>query len=319
MSTKTQLNPFAATAATELPDDVKTRFQRGADGHTLADEKVIHVPIDEIAPDPQNVRPQDDPSMSAEALDSLALSIETAGQRVPIIVGPRNGQGKYQLIAGHRRFAAARRSKTIRTLKAILLRELPEGGERGILTIQLLENAHRPDVNPVSDAEAVKRLTDLCGDDRKKVQDILGLDRVSLHYKLQVAGAPIEIKDFARRTNVRDLQAICELVKLWNEDADKAKDLIGAKGEGSEAQGLRREVKEVRAAMRDAPKSEKETTKTTDASASTGTRGRAPAVTKIELDRSKQNPILYIEAKGHLHRFALRDEDIDTLLNTLKA
>jgi|GEM_PF-4242195 len=316
---KTAVSAFAATATTELAEDVKARFQRGPDGHTLADEKVIQVPIDEIAPDPQNVRPQDDPSMSPEVLDGLALSIETAGQRVPVIVGPRNGQGKYQLIAGHRRFAAAQRSKTIRTLKAILLPKLPEGGERGVLTIQLLENAHRPDVNPVSDAEAVKRLNDLYENDRKKVQDILGLDRVTLHYKLQVADASTEIKDFARRTNVRDLQAICELVKLWNEDTDKAKELIGVKLEGGDAQGLRREVKEVRAAMREAPKPDKEQTKSADASTSSGTRGRAPAVTKIELDRTKQNPILYIEAKGHMHRFALSDDDLSTLLNALQA
>lgn len=88
------------------------------------------------------------------ALDELAASIAQRGVIQPVIVRPL-GQGRYQLVAGERRWRAAQRAH-LHEMPA-LIREL---GEREVMALALIENLQREDLNPIEEAGAYQRLAE---------------------------------------------------------------------------------------------------------------------------------------------------------------
>lgn len=87
------------------------------------------------------------------ALDELAASIATRGVIQPVIVRPL-GNGRYQLVAGERRWRAAQRAR-LHEIPA-LVRELDD---RDAMALALIENIQREDLNPVEEARAYHRLS----------------------------------------------------------------------------------------------------------------------------------------------------------------
>ena len=93
-------------------------------------------------------------NFDAAALDELAASIATRGVIQPIIVTPL-GNGKYQLVAGERRWRAAQKAR-LHEIPAVV-RELDE---REVMALALIENIQREDLNPVEEARAYHRLSE---------------------------------------------------------------------------------------------------------------------------------------------------------------
>lgn len=89
------------------------------------------------------------------ALDELAASISARGVIQPVIVRPL-GDGRYQLVAGERRWRAAQKAQ-LHEIPA-LIREL---GDRDVMALALIENIQRADLNPVEEARAYQRLARL--------------------------------------------------------------------------------------------------------------------------------------------------------------
>ena len=88
------------------------------------------------------------------ALDELAASISQRGVIQPVIV--RNlGKGRYQLVAGERRWRAAQRAQ-LHEIPA-LIRDL---GDREVMALALIENLQREDLNPIEEARAYQRLAE---------------------------------------------------------------------------------------------------------------------------------------------------------------
>lgn len=112
------------------------------------DERVQKLPIDKIVPRTEQPRQ----SFDETALEELAESIRTHGVLLPLVVTAA-GDGTYQIIAGERRWRAARMAK-LQTLPAIVrtLKEL----ER--LEIALIENVQRVDLAPLEQAVSIERL-----------------------------------------------------------------------------------------------------------------------------------------------------------------
>lgn len=88
------------------------------------------------------------------ALGELADSIRARGVIQPIIVRPLPG-GRYQLVAGERRWRAAQRAQLHRI--PALVRELDD---REVMALALIENLQREDLNPIEEARAYRRLAD---------------------------------------------------------------------------------------------------------------------------------------------------------------
>ena len=109
------------------------------------------LPVAAITPHPDQPRRYFDEA----ALEELAASIATRGVIQPVIVRPL-GDGRYQLVAGERRWRAAQKAQ-LHEIPA-LIREL---GERDVMALALIENIQREDLNPVEEARAYQRLADL--------------------------------------------------------------------------------------------------------------------------------------------------------------
>ena len=106
------------------------------------------LPVAAIEPHPEQPRRHFD----EEALDELSASIAKRGVIQPVIVRPL-GEGRYQLVAGERRWRAAQKAQ-LHEIPA-LIRELEE---QDVMAIALIENIQREDLNPVEEARAYRRL-----------------------------------------------------------------------------------------------------------------------------------------------------------------
>ena len=91
------------------------------------------------------------------ALDELAASIAARGVIQPIIVRPQ-ADGRYQLVAGERRWRAAQRAQLHEI--PVLIRDLDN---REVMALALIENLQREDLNPIEEARAYQRLAELEG------------------------------------------------------------------------------------------------------------------------------------------------------------
>ena len=111
------------------------------------------LPIGQISPHPDQPRRVFDES----ALDELAASIAQRGVIQPIIVRPVEN-GRYQLVAGERRWRAAQKAR-LHEIPA-LVRNLTE---REVMALALIENLQREDLNPIEEARAYQRLAELEG------------------------------------------------------------------------------------------------------------------------------------------------------------
>lgn len=109
--------------------------------------------ISDITPDANQPRRH----FEEEALEELAASIAQRGVIQPIIVRPLDN-GRYQLVAGERRWRAAQKAQ-LHEIPA-LVREL---SDREVMALALIENLQREDLNPIEEARAYNRLADLEG------------------------------------------------------------------------------------------------------------------------------------------------------------
>lgn len=108
------------------------------------------LPIAQITPDPAQPRRHFDEA----ALEELAASIAQRGVIQPIIVR-RMDNGRYQLVAGERRWRAAQKAR-IHEVPA-LIRDL---SDRDVMALALIENLQREDLNPIEEARAYSRLAE---------------------------------------------------------------------------------------------------------------------------------------------------------------
>ena len=137
--------PLAPTGSTPA-NEQGGAFPRGrrSDGLAL-------IAVADIEPHPDQPRRFFD----EEALSELAASIASRGVIQPVIVRPF-GEGRYQLVAGERRWRAAQKAQ-LHEIPA-LIRDLEE---RDVMALALIENVQREDLNPVEEARAYARLADL--------------------------------------------------------------------------------------------------------------------------------------------------------------
>lgn len=134
----------AAPPMQEEGEDRPSSGQRRADG-------LANIAIADIEPHPEQPRRYFD----EESLAELAASISSRGVIQPVIVRPL-ASGKYQLVAGERRWRASQKAQ-LHEIPAII-RDL---AERDVMALALIENIQREDLNPVEEARAYQRLAEM--------------------------------------------------------------------------------------------------------------------------------------------------------------
>lgn len=112
--------------------------------------------------------------MDEGALNELADSIRSQGIMQPILVRPLGGKeaGKYEIIAGERRFRAARIAGLNEV--PVLVREVPN---ESAAVMALIENIQREDLNPLEEAHGVRRLLDEFGLTHEQAAQAIGRSR----------------------------------------------------------------------------------------------------------------------------------------------
>ena len=124
--------------------------EKDTDTITYSGVGLANLPIASISPLPGQPRKR----FEEGALQELASSIASRGVIQPIIVR-ETGEGKYQIVAGERRWRAAQKAQ-LHEIPA-LVRDLDE---REVMALALIENIQREDLNPVEEARAYFRLSD---------------------------------------------------------------------------------------------------------------------------------------------------------------
>ena len=109
--------------------------------------ELAHVAVDQIHPNPNQPRKR----FESEGVTGLAESIKAQGLIQPVVLRPRL-EGGYELIAGERRWRAAREAG-IATVPAVVR----EADDRDTLLLGLVENVAREDLSPIEEARAFAR------------------------------------------------------------------------------------------------------------------------------------------------------------------
>lgn len=143
------------------------------------------IPIGEIRPNHYQPRKE----FKAEELRELRESIKAAGLLQPITVRKVAGESGYELVAGERRLRAIRELGWARI--PALVRDYDD---RTMLTLALVENLQRQDLNPVEEAEGYARLSGEFGLTQNEIAELVGKDRSTIANLLRVLNLPVEVR-----------------------------------------------------------------------------------------------------------------------------
>lgn len=143
-----------------------------------------NLPVDAIAPNPQQPRTKFDD----ESLASLSESIAEVGVLQPIVV--RETESGYVLVAGERRLRAAKRAG-LNAIPAVV-RSIDE--ESGSLVDALIENLQREDLTPLEEAAAYQQMLDEFGMTHAAIADRVGRSRSAISNALRLLALPAGIQ-----------------------------------------------------------------------------------------------------------------------------
>ena len=131
------------------------------------------------------------------SLNELSESIKSRGIIQPIIVRESNGNSKYEIIAGERRWLAAQKAG---------LHEVPivviEADDKKALEFGIVENVQRHDLNAIEEAEGYKRLIDEFSYDQEQVAKFIGKSRSHITNSLRLLSLPSEVIEFVKENKI---------------------------------------------------------------------------------------------------------------------
>jgi ParB family chromosome partitioning protein len=166
-----------------LPEPRMTEASRAAD--------IQHVPLGKIVRNPAQPRTQFDPA----TIQELAASIRERGVLQPVLLRP-SGDG-YQIVAGERRFIAAREAGF--TSIPAIIRPLTD---REALLIALIENIQRENLNPIDEARAYYRLATEYGLQHDEIGERVGKDRSTISNIIRFNNLPNEIQSLLEKEKI---------------------------------------------------------------------------------------------------------------------
>ena len=191
---------------TGLPDSVKMRH----DTHFVelitsrpTGPRVRMISIESVDPNPRQARSE------LGNIDELMLSIKEKGVLEPILVRPK--AGRYEIIAGERRYVASKRAG-LREIPCIEMRV--EDNEA--MEIALIENLQRKDLDVFEEADGLKALADVYGYNHVDIAKKIGKARSTITEILNICKIPKEIRDFCKQSNIVSRSTLIEIAKQKN-------------------------------------------------------------------------------------------------------
>src|ERR1017187_2828285 len=182
-------------------------FKPASTGAESDGKTVSHLGIDTIERSRFQPRTDFDP----EQLRELAGSIKQRGVIQPLLVRPfkaTDGTARYELIAGERRWRAAREAG-LTTIPAIVR----EANDQEVLEIALIENLQREDLNAVEEARAYEQLSTQFKLTQEQIAEKVGRSRAAVANSMRLLGLPGEVQSWIadNRLSVGHAKAILGL------------------------------------------------------------------------------------------------------------
>jgi ParB family transcriptional regulator, chromosome partitioning protein len=186
------------------------------------------IPIEDLEPNPGQ------PRQEIGDLTELVASIRENGILEPVLVRPSGG--RFQIIAGERRYRAA---------VEIGLADVPcvvrEATDAEVMELALVENLQRKDLNAYEEADGLKALAETFGYTHEKMAKKLGKSRTSITETLAIAAIPANVRDLCRRADIHSKSLLLQVVR--QNDSAKMADFVGRlKSEGA---GTRDEARRI--------------------------------------------------------------------------
>jgi ParB family chromosome partitioning protein len=158
------------------------------------------VPIDLLDPNPNQ------PRQVMGDLSELMASVAEKGIIEPLIV--RQRAGRYQIIAGERRYHAA---------VQVGLREVPvivrEVDDTEVMELALVENLQRKDLTAFEEAEALQALAQRCGYTHEDMARKLGKSRTAITESLALNAMPDEVRNLCRLADITSKSTLLQIVR----------------------------------------------------------------------------------------------------------
>ena len=163
-------------------------------GETKVEVKTNKLSLSDIVPNKFQPRKV----FKEENLQDLTNSIKERGVIQPIIVRKSNSDNsKYEIIAGERRWLAARKAG---------LHDIPvvvtEADDLKSLEFAIVENVQRHDLNPLEEAQGYKRLIDDFSYDQDKVSKFIGKSRSYITNSLRLLNLPVDVLTFVEERKI---------------------------------------------------------------------------------------------------------------------
>jgi len=155
---------------------------------------VVELPLEAIHPNPHQPRRE----FPDEGLAELAASIREHGILQPLVVSP-DGDGHYLLVAGERRWRAAKLAGL--TTVPVVVKDL---APQQVLELSLVENLQRQDLNPLEEAEAFRRLRDEAGLSAEEIGRRIGKSGAYVRNRIRLLALP---EEFQQRVSTGGISA----------------------------------------------------------------------------------------------------------------
>jgi len=159
-------------------------------------EELIYLSMEKIVP--SSLQPRQE--IDSRELEELKNSIKEKGILQPILV--RRKENRYEIIAGHRRYFAA---------KSLGIKELPtiikELSDKEALAFALVENLQRKDLNPIEEATSFKRLHEEFNLTYEEIARLVNKDKTYIANALRLLNLPPEIQEGLKKGIISKTQA----------------------------------------------------------------------------------------------------------------
>ena len=199
--------------------------------------QILNMPIDDLIPNENQPRK----TMTPEGLEELAKSIQRQGVIQPLLVRRSQEPGKYQIIAGERRFRASQLAG-LTSIPAYIR----TADDENVMEMALIENIQREDLNSMEIALAYQHLLDQYGLTQERLSERVGKKRTTIanYLRLLKLPAPIQIGLKNKQIDMGHARALVTLgdpklqVRLFEEILEhgysvrKVEELVKALSEG---------------------------------------------------------------------------------------
>ncbi len=149
-------------------------------------ERVMELLLEDIVPNKNQPRSK----FKDDTLDELAESIKEFGVLQPIIVRIIEGEDKYEIIAGERRYRATKKNG-ITTIPALVVEKVTDTAS---LEMALIENIHRDNLSPMEQAYCYKQLIDEFTITHQEMSKRIGKSRTAITNNLRLLTLPLEVQ-----------------------------------------------------------------------------------------------------------------------------